>query len=291
MENSRRGAGNSPRSALLQAVRFVWQRSSRLPAVTAQPYASPASERRPWSLVSPAGRALMPASSIRCIGRAHRRCRHLIRAAAAADAAAAAAAHLPFLPPPPCSTQGLPAAESCSLPHSAGQSAGQGSHSSHGAGRQPHPQHVGLPVLPLHEFCHALAPPPPAPSLQFLESERASAKGHKLFTLTVLPDGPPAACLCWHHGVAEHIGRYKQGGWVVSFLLLGGVQPGLGCRVCDTYAARMPRMLQDLFPPSSAHAQCLSALRRRALQSTLATLWGTARARGTARSSSRTQTL
>lgn len=48
---------------------------------------------------------------------------------------------------------------------------------------------------------------------QIVESERASAKGHKLFTVTVLPDGPPAACLCWHHGVAEHIGRYKQGGW------------------------------------------------------------------------------
>jgi acylglycerol lipase len=46
--------------------------------------------------------------------------------------------------------------------------------------------------------------------VQVLESERTSAKGHKLFTVTVLPDGPPAACLCWHHGVAEHIGRYKQ---------------------------------------------------------------------------------
>lgn len=48
---------------------------------------------------------------------------------------------------------------------------------------------------------------------QYLESERASVKGHKLFTVTFLPDaaaGPPSAVLCWHHGVAEHIGRYRQ---------------------------------------------------------------------------------
>lgn len=57
-------------------------------------------------------------------------------------------------------------------------------------------------------------PPPALLWAQYLESERASARGHKLFTVAFLPDadaGPPAALLCWHHGVAEHIGRYKEG--------------------------------------------------------------------------------
>lgn len=48
--------------------------------------------------------------------------------------------------------------------------------------------------------------------VQVIEGERASAKGHKLFSVTVLPDAGqvPAAVLCWHHGVGEHIGRYEQ---------------------------------------------------------------------------------
>lgn len=56
--------------------------------------------------------------------------------------------------------------------------------------------------------------------VQFLESERSSVKGHKLLTLAVLPeDGAalPSAVLCWHHGVAEHVGRYRQ-----RALLCGG---------------------------------------------------------------------
>ena len=53
-----------------------------------------------------------------------------------------------------------------------------------------------------------------ASSRQYLESERASARGHKLHTVTVLPgaaSGPPVAVLVWHHGVAEHVGRWREG--------------------------------------------------------------------------------
>ena len=46
--------------------------------------------------------------------------------------------------------------------------------------------------------------------VQVVESERASARGHKLHTVAALPEGPPVALLCWHHGVAEHVGRYKE---------------------------------------------------------------------------------
>lgn len=49
--------------------------------------------------------------------------------------------------------------------------------------------------------------------VQVIEGERASAKGRKLFSVTVLPDAgqTPAAVLCWHHGIGEHIGRYEKG--------------------------------------------------------------------------------
>ncbi|KAL4437215.1 hypothetical protein ABPG75_004354 [Micractinium tetrahymenae] len=48
--------------------------------------------------------------------------------------------------------------------------------------------------------------------VQVIEGERASAEGHKLFAVTVLPDAgqAPGAVLCWHHGVGEHIGRYEK---------------------------------------------------------------------------------
>lgn len=46
--------------------------------------------------------------------------------------------------------------------------------------------------------------------VQVIESERSAKKGHKLFTVTVLPDEPPVAILCWHHGVGEHVGRYEK---------------------------------------------------------------------------------
>ena len=52
--------------------------------------------------------------------------------------------------------------------------------------------------------------------VQVVESERQALKGgHKLFTAAFLPDGEagtasaPTAVLCWHHGVGEHVGRYK----------------------------------------------------------------------------------
>ena len=47
--------------------------------------------------------------------------------------------------------------------------------------------------------------------VQYIEGERAHGKGHKLFTVTFLPDtATPTAVLCFHHGVGEHIGRYKE---------------------------------------------------------------------------------
>lgn len=49
--------------------------------------------------------------------------------------------------------------------------------------------------------------------VQFFEGERASARGHKLVSVTYLPDaaaGPPKAVLLFHHGIGEHIGRYKS---------------------------------------------------------------------------------
>lgn len=64
---------------------------------------------------------------------------------------------------------------------------------------------------------------------QYLESERASARGHKLHTVAALPDaasGPPAAVLVWHHGIAEHIGRYREGErWHCRFVRRGSSLP------------------------------------------------------------------
>jgi alpha-beta hydrolase superfamily lysophospholipase len=48
--------------------------------------------------------------------------------------------------------------------------------------------------------------------VQFIESERASAKGQKVAGVAFLPDaaaGPPVALLVFHHGIGEHVGRYK----------------------------------------------------------------------------------
>jgi acylglycerol lipase len=48
----------------------------------------------------------------------------------------------------------------------------------------------------------------------YIAGERAHAKGYKLFTVTYLPDAStttaPTAILCFHHGIGEHIGRYKE---------------------------------------------------------------------------------
>lgn len=80
---------------------------------------------------------------------------------------------------------------------------------------QVHPlpeRHCNQPSFPMLPRSSLLLPPP-LPFAQYLESERSGAKGHKLFTVTFLPDpaaGPPTAVLCWHHGIAEHIGRYRQ---------------------------------------------------------------------------------
>ncbi|KAI3424906.1 hypothetical protein D9Q98_008290 [Chlorella vulgaris] len=49
--------------------------------------------------------------------------------------------------------------------------------------------------------------------VQYFEGERASSKGHKLLSVTYLPEaaaGPPSAVLLFHHGISEHIGRYKS---------------------------------------------------------------------------------
>lgn len=46
----------------------------------------------------------------------------------------------------------------------------------------------------------------------FTEGERISKTGMKLFTLSVLPPTlPPKAVLMFHHGLGEHVGRYKAG--------------------------------------------------------------------------------
>lgn len=43
------------------------------------------------------------------------------------------------------------------------------------------------------------------------EGEATSVTGNKLFTAKYLPSpGPPVAILMMHHGLAEHIGRYKD---------------------------------------------------------------------------------
>eukprot|EP00887_Chlorella_sp_A99_P002468 scaffold10.g2468.t1 len=42
------------------------------------------------------------------------------------------------------------------------------------------------------------------------EGETHSGKGLRLFTASFFPDGDPKAVLLFHHGLAEHIGRYKK---------------------------------------------------------------------------------
>jgi hypothetical protein len=41
--------------------------------------------------------------------------------------------------------------------------------------------------------------------------EFTNARNHKLHATAYLPDGAPKAILIWHHGVAEHSGRYMPG--------------------------------------------------------------------------------
>ena len=62
-----------------------------------------------------------------------------------------------------------------------------------------------------------------------IESERQSVRGHKLHTVTVLTEGgsPPVAVLCWHHGIGEHVGRYREG------------EAGRGCRRFRAASGRM----------------------------------------------------
>ena len=47
---------------------------------------------------------------------------------------------------------------------------------------------------------------------QYRESERVSLRGHKLFTVEYYPEDASnlRAALVFHHGLAEHVGRYKQ---------------------------------------------------------------------------------
>lgn len=49
--------------------------------------------------------------------------------------------------------------------------------------------------------------------VQYIESQRTSAKGAKVASVAFLPDaaaGPPVALLVFHHGIGEHVGRYKE---------------------------------------------------------------------------------
>jgi hypothetical protein len=58
--------------------------------------------------------------------------------------------------------------------------------------------------------------------VQYFEGERASSKGHKLLSVTYLPEaaaGPPSAVLLFHHGISEHIGRYKSSELAVCLCL------------------------------------------------------------------------
>ena len=45
--------------------------------------------------------------------------------------------------------------------------------------------------------------------MPYEEGSRASVTGNKLFTVTYLPEGPAQAALVFHHGLGEHVGRYK----------------------------------------------------------------------------------
>lgn len=156
--------------------------------------------------------------------------------------------------------------------------------------------------------------------VQVIEGERASAKGHKLFAVTVLPDAgqTPVAVLCWHHGVGEHIGRYEKSGFGCccraarrgqqAIAVTAGLWRARACSSAWGGGARLPNILRPLQVSGAAGAslrrrshlharrprptrpQSLRAWRRLASPSTAATLWGTARARGTAPTLSRTST-
>lgn len=79
--------------------------------------------------------------------------------------------------------------------------------------------------------------------MTYEEGEATSVTGNKLFTAEYLPNpGPPVAILMMHHGLAEHIGRYKDCACVQhglgllgrDALLLGSSRPGLFvCRRLD----------------------------------------------------------
>lgn len=44
----------------------------------------------------------------------------------------------------------------------------------------------------------------------YAETKRSSCKGHELFVVSYFPSNQPIhAILCFHHGVSEHVGRYR----------------------------------------------------------------------------------
>ena len=44
--------------------------------------------------------------------------------------------------------------------------------------------------------------------VRLLETSRSNCCGETLFSVKYLPERPPNAVLCFHHGLGEHIGRY-----------------------------------------------------------------------------------
>lgn len=47
--------------------------------------------------------------------------------------------------------------------------------------------------------------------MRYAETVRTGIRGHDLFTTTYFPDKKPiVATLCFHHGLAEHVGRYRE---------------------------------------------------------------------------------
>lgn len=55
--------------------------------------------------------------------------------------------------------------------------------------------------------------------VEYKEGERKSVRGHKLFTVEYYPkDVQLKAVLVFHHGLAEHVGRYADGAAAVIFL-------------------------------------------------------------------------
>lgn len=43
----------------------------------------------------------------------------------------------------------------------------------------------------------------------YLESSFVNARGQRLFSIAIIPDGPPKAVVAFHHGIGEYILRYK----------------------------------------------------------------------------------